>query len=741
MKTKLAFFFCACLVTAFIQAQTHLTENDSLSISSDTLLLNELVVTAQRPLVKVDLDKITYNLEEDPEASTNNLLEMLKKVPMVTVDGEENVQLKGSTNFKFYMNGKPSNLISNNPKDVLKSIPANTVKSIEVITDPGAKYDAEGVNGIINIITQSQSSLGGYTVTLNGGADSQGGYNGGTYFSLKYGKVGFTGNVSCYNFRPPKGKMTSFRDDFVHHTILSQEGERNNHGNGLFGYGELSYEIDTFNLVNFSFNKFGGNYHFNLDQTVQMTGADEALIYQYKRLTHSEQEYGNSSIGVDYQRTFAVQDRLLTFSYLYDVDPNDSYSDNQLTEIYHFEAGQNRQYSNASTQEHTLQVDFTTPVADIHTIETGLKYIRRVNESNSKKYLLSGDEWLPLISGTDDFDHIQDILAAYAGYSLKQGKWGVKTGLRYETLWLNAVFPLKPEMNFDRHYSNFIPSATATYMLNPGQTLRAGYNLRIQRPGIWYLNPYVNTSDTSFIRSGNPNLEAVLYHALNFNYNFYASKFMANAGFSYSFTNNGIEEVVEMKENSMTGTYQNIAKSKTLSLSAYLSWTPNSKLRLSGNFSGSYTDIQANNETGLQNSGYSGSVYGNAIYTLPWDLKFGFSGYHSTPRITLQGENYRYFFWGFSLSKSFLDDKLNVRLSADNIFRDTLKLSTKQSSPNFYYEMNNYQNARRFGISVSYRFGEMKTQIKKAQRSIKNDDNMSGGSQSGGSGGAQGGEQ
>jgi hypothetical protein len=126
--------------------QTEITD----SLFMDDKLLDELVVAAQKPLIKVDLDKITYDMAGDPEAKTNNVLDMLKKVPMVTVDGEENVQLKGSSSFKYYINGKPSTLLASNPKDVLKSMPAGTVKSIEVITDPGAKYDAEGVAGILN---------------------------------------------------------------------------------------------------------------------------------------------------------------------------------------------------------------------------------------------------------------------------------------------------------------------------------------------------------------------------------------------------------------------------------------------------------------------------------------------------------------------------------------------------------------------------------------------------------------
>ena len=146
------------------------------------LFRSEVTVTAQKPLVKAEIDKLTYSLEDDPEAQTNNTLEMLRKVPMVTVDGDDQIQLKGSTNFKIYMNGKPSNLLSNNPAEVLKSMPANSVKNIEVITDPGAKYDAEGIGGIINIIT-TKNALQGYTGTVRVNGSSLGRVGGGGYIS------------------------------------------------------------------------------------------------------------------------------------------------------------------------------------------------------------------------------------------------------------------------------------------------------------------------------------------------------------------------------------------------------------------------------------------------------------------------------------------------------------------------------------------------------------------------------
>ena len=183
-----------------------------IKLTANDKMLAEVTVTATKPLVKVDMDKISYDMKSDPESQTSNTLDMLRKVPMVTVDGDENIQVKGQSNFKILMNGKETTMISSNPAQVLKSIPANTVKSIEVITEPGAKYEAEGLAGIINIVTES--SLKGYTGTVRAGVDNYGALNGGIYFSTKVGKWGITTNLNQGMFRNPGITTETNRESF-----------------------------------------------------------------------------------------------------------------------------------------------------------------------------------------------------------------------------------------------------------------------------------------------------------------------------------------------------------------------------------------------------------------------------------------------------------------------------------------------------------------------------------------------
>jgi outer membrane receptor protein involved in Fe transport len=703
-----------------------------IALSDNTQLLEEVTVTAQKALVKVDLDKITYNLEEDPEAKTNNLLEMLKKVPMVTVDGEETVQLKGSSNFKFYMNGKPSNLLSNNPKEVLRSIPAHTVKEIEVITEPGARYDAEGVTGIINIITINQSALGGYTVSLSAGGtwlesgDASSSEN--TYFSLKYGKVGFTGNVSHNRANQPESKALSFRENYHNdaHRFLTQSSRNRNDGNFLMGYGEVSYEIDSLNLLNVNVNRQG--LRFGIDQfaTTLMENVDHEAVYHYHQTTDGRISNAGTTLGADYQRSFAVKNRLLTASYKLDSYNNHQNLDSRIEPLLHFTDSRNRQFMFADSYEHTFQLDYATPLAEIHTIEAGAKFIRRINQSHNGLSAFHPDnEWTDILSDNDDFRHLQNIWAAYAGYSLRYKRWGFKTGIRHEATTFDVHYPLDAALDFDATYANFVPSATLTYMPKPGHTLRTGYNLRIQRPGISYLNPYVNATDTNYIRFGNPALDAVKYHNFNLNYNLYSARFTMNANLSYNRSNNGISDLTWIDDYTSKSSYFNLLKENRWNLSAYLNWTPDRRLRLFGNLSGMYSRLRSNNPSSpLKNSGFSTNFFGGAQYTLPHDYALNANGYYSTPAISLQGNGMSFFYYNLSASRSFLNKRLNIRLSATHLFHKNLTFKQTRQSDDFYYRSENSRLMRQFSLSVSYRFGEMKAQIKKAQRSIQNDDRM-----------------
>ncbi|MBK7134514.1 MAG: carboxypeptidase-like regulatory domain-containing protein [Bacteroidales bacterium] len=187
-------------------------------IMEEGVMLKEVTVTAQKPLVRIDPDKITYSMEADPEAQANNALEMLRKVPLITVDAEENITLNGQSNFKVLVNGKSSSMMSANFKEALKSLPANTIKDIEVITNPSSKYDAEGVGGIINIIT-AKKTINGYNGSINSGVDVRGSVNLGAYLAVKIKKFSLSSRYYGSQFVQPESRTISNTEYFNNYRL------------------------------------------------------------------------------------------------------------------------------------------------------------------------------------------------------------------------------------------------------------------------------------------------------------------------------------------------------------------------------------------------------------------------------------------------------------------------------------------------------------------------------------------
>lgn len=736
-----------------------------LFMNDDTQQLNEVTVVAQKPLVTVEVDKITYSLDDDPEAKTSNALEMFRKVPMITVDGEDKIQLKGSSNYKIYMNGKPSNLLSGeNASDVLKSMPASSIKNVEVITDPGSKYDAEGVGGIINIIT-TKNALQGYTGTVRANASSLGSFGAGGYVSLKVGKLGLTANYGYNNRNSPwnDSENQRFSDSDIlageKPTHLTEKGRSKNKGPFQYGYLEASYEIDTLNLISVGANLFRGkskNYSeldavLNPIQTPENMALGDVIppIYSFHRNSFSEGTFGSTDINVDYQHSTSKKDELLTVSYRFSQSPNDNESRTELSDVYNYYRADeypNWNINDASTVEHTGQVDYTTPLFKDQTLEAGVKYINRQNKSNTLEQIYDSttNVWNDRMRDNSKFQHTQHIYSAYLGYLVRLNKFGIKAGLRAEGTSLSAKFERNPTMDFNTDYFDIVPNATLTYQMDMSSQIRLGYNMRIQRPGIWYLNPYINDGNPQNISQGNPNLDSEKSNNVNLNFSKFTQKFSINASLSYTFVNNSIERYTftadfapddprSQYNGAIWNTYGNIGKKQQVGMFLYGNWSPSTWFRIYMNGGVDYTDLQAKSR-GLSNNGFSGRIFAGSQFTLPKDFRINLHGGYFSPWIQLQSEQSPFYFAGLNVTKDFLKKKLSVSIGANNPFWKTMKMKTTTTGDDFRDISTNWRSAREFRFSISYRFGTMKGQIKKVRRGISNDDSKGGGENAQGAG-------
>jgi len=691
-----------------------------LILKQSSVELGEVQVIGEKPLIKVESDKLSYNAESDPDTKTSNALDLLRKVPLITVDGEDNVQLKGSSNYKVFVNGKPSTMATNNTKDFLKNMPASSIKNIEVITSPGAKYDAEGVGGIINIITQKKT-LNGYTCSVNAGVNTLGAVNGGFSYSATMGKLGVSASLYDYYQDNPYYKSTSNTIDNSSYTTTSN-GRSKYRGMSPWGEGELSYEIDTLNLINATFSLW---YAQNTNLSRTRTSVSDSILKVYDMAGKNKYTYGEPEGSFDFQHTSKHnKEQIFTLSYKVNYNPTGNDGESDINNVQNYIDSWRKSDNSAYSVEHTFQTDFVKPIVYNYKLEMGLKYILRNNSSTTDAYYYDfvNSKFVFDPTKINNFDYTQNIYAAYLTVNKNIKKFGFKAGVRVEDVNTDGTFTSSTYSDFKNTNLEYVPSATISYQISESNNLRLSYSKRIQRPDIWYLNPFVNDLDPKNVSYGNPNLDPERYHNFELNFGSFSKMGNVNITLFNSFSNNGIDRFTDLKNGVHITSYGNIDKIQTWGISSYTSIRIGKKLSTSINSSINYNSIESSDSTNLKSSGWGYNIYGNLQYTIGKGYKVSGYGMYFKRSAQLQTKMSAFYNMGVSFSKSMLKDKLVLSISARNIFWDKMKYSYKIEGPLYSQEYEMYRPGRSFGVNISYRFGEMNTQIKKTQRGIQNDD-------------------
>lgn len=735
-----------------VDATTRTIDLGTLLLQDGGNQLETVEVVAYKPLVKADIDKIAYSVEDDPEANTNTVIEMLKKVPMVTVDGQDNIRVNGNSSFKIYVNGKPNNMMTKNPKEVLKSMPASSIKKIEVITNPGPKYDAEGVGGILNIVTEGKGPEG-YNATFSGRANNSS-YGGGLYATVKQGKLTMSVNYNASSNHSPKGYTYSDRSQIgTDGTVTSStvaDGYTKGHSQWQGGDVEASYEIDTLRLItgSFSLSKFTSKRDA-LNTAFSTVPATGQRLYGYRSPSHSKENWDDYSASLDYQRSFSVKDRLLTLSYRLESSPSTSdsrylYTDREAADDWQTfidRMRDQRMDGDENTMEHTFQIDYTTPFAKHHTWEAGVKYILRRNKSDNDRYNLgTGDKDETYDSdNSSHYRHHNDILAAYTGYGLTLDKWSARLGLRYEHTLQKVEYLLGRGTNFHKNFDDLVPSARLGYKFSDATNLSLGYKMRINRPGIWYQNPYLDDRIPDAISQGNPNLDTEKSHAVDLQFSSYNSKLTYTLTGTYRFVNNSIESVDRLVNDrdieglpNPTGkdviysSYANIGHIQYAGLMAYANWTPITNTRITLNGSVGYSHMSDGQS--LRNHGWCTNIDASLQQTFAKTWIFNASYYVQTPQPTLQGKDARYQWYNFSLSKSFMDKRLTLTAYIINPFgKRYFCYRSETVADNFRTTASSSWCQLYYGVSVRFRIGKLKASVKHTERTVENNDVKQGG--------------
>ena len=695
------------------------TEASKDSIAMDARM-ESVTITAQRPLVTHDIDRVKYDVEHDDEAKTITVLDMLRRVPYVSVDGEDNIKVKGSSAFKIYRNGRLDHALSKNARDILRTMPASMVKRVEVITEPGAREDAEGAEAILNIVLMDNRKMEGVTGSLSGNINTLLHPNVGANLLTQVGK--FTaqadygyGGMSKRETQTPVDSWTQYSRTGNRMEAL---GEQKSPGSVHYADVSMSYETDSLNLLSASI----GGYFYDLNvqdnQHITMTDNSGGLLYSYD-IHHRMPGYFHHSWNgrLDYEHRTRREGERWNVSYMMALTrqhtDNEAEYANMVTVPFAYTGDVTR--TRERFTEHTLQLDWLRPMGKGHQMEVGTKYIHRMNRSRTMQEL-TGTAY-----NTDTrFRHRTQVASLYGDYIYRRKDWSARAGLRYEY----------GRMQGDGFHSNLhdvVPQLSGKWQINDRQSLKLSFTTNIRRPGIEYLNPAVVRTPSS-VSQGNKFLRSSRAQSIYLIYSYMGRKITLNLAPAFKWSDGGIGTVVTTSGDVMHTTYANVLDHRRVQLEGYVQWKPWKGTSLTANFNMGRNRYD-NSSLDLSLAKWSGFLYGYAQQELWWKLRLTVAGYGQIGREVSNVYGYREPWWAgtLSLQRSFLrDDRLSVRLSAAIPFTRYKDYRSRIVQGDYTASYHSHGCSRSFTLALTWRFGHLKAEVKRAETSIENDDIVGG---------------
>lgn len=706
----------------------------------ETTDLDEFVVVATPNLVSSDGATLTYNVTDDPEASSSNILDILRKVPGVSVDAEDNVKVNGQSSFKILLNGREDPMLKGDIKTVLKSLPAATIRKIEVISEPGAKYEAEGVGGILNIVTDRSRSLSGFMTQLGVWANA---YNVGGYVNgrTKIRNVMLDANVSYNNGRVwPRSqkseKVTDYLGDMTGNRLTTSQ--KNKSGWDYTGVNlNMSWEPDTLNLFTLSAN-YGYNSWNNHGYDNHLMTFEDTRLWSLNRDFTSSGRYNGVGVTGSYQHNFNRDDNNLVLSYEFDYGNSDYATTYYLMEASGAvsETPYSSNKADVASPSHIIQLDYSNKFSPKHLLEAGAK--ANLNTNRSFNDLRYGDSEATATvdeASTVKLSQPKNIYAVYGSYTGSFDKWSVKAGLRYEHTYLGLRYKIGDYSDFTSRLNDLVPNTAVSYNITSGSSLRLAYQMRISRPDISQLNPFVNDLTPGTISYGNPDLKSEKGHTVSLAYSNYDHPFTGGVKVSYRYVSNGVNDVLFVRDGVINSTFANIGRYNNFMLDANFDWKILQDLQWGCYLSTSYMDMRAESEMlTAKNHGWQTTFDTNVSYTLP--AKWRLSGYFGlfTPWIDLQGRGKNTtHYYGVGASKSwFKDDALTLSVSVANFIDPIRHVGFTQDDETLRFRYEGRYNNWNAGVSLTFKFGGLTASVKRTAANIEKEEKSSSGGNKGG---------
>jgi ferric enterobactin receptor len=702
-------------------------------MSTEGLTLNEITVTADAAVIENKIDKIVYNAEKDVSTAGGDAAEVLRRVPLLSVDMEGNVSMRGSENIMILINGRPSTMFAASVADALRTIPADQIKSVEVVTAPTARFDGEGSGGIINIITKRKAAQGvtGSVSASIGNRMNRSNFN----LNAAKGRFGINANISGWGSWKRPGFVNFYREDYLNNggiRTFTQDGDATTQSYGPGGSVSAFYDVNAYNAFSSSLSFRGHGDSRNELVTASFIDPTANISQQYTRSSNSSSLRGGFDWTTDYRRTYKKPEKELVFAI--QLSGNQNSNKNVLEQLSSdiFLRRDERNNNFGLNLETTLQLDYVNPIHPKVKLETGIKGVLRTIDSDFSSEAWDYDlgQYITNNARTDIFYYDQDVLSGYLSFTTKLGKnFGLVTGARYEYTLIGGDFKTQPT-TFSNNYGNLLPSLILSRNFKNFRSLKLSYTQRIQRPGLRYVNPFVNFNDPRNISFGNPELRPELNDQLELAYNTSIKGVSTNISVFYRHTSDIIESLLQINEEGVSVTsFENIGINKSIGLNLFATWSLKKFWTLRGNLNVNTYDGRST-IPGLDLSRraivWGGNI--NSSFSFPNDYKLEIFGFYRAPRQTLQGFNPSFTMLNIGFQKEF-NKKATLGITIVQPFKEYLRFPSQLEGATFFQRSESLIPFRSFGLNFGYRFGKMDfNKMPKQRRNvIRNDDQKDGG--------------
>lgn len=681
-----------------------------IKLEQSALAYQTVEVEGEKPLFVQTMEKKIFNVEQNTISSGGSALDALRQVPGVDVDNDGNVSLRGSSKVNFLIDGKPALMSGGDAATLLENIPSDNISDIEVVTNPSAKYDPEGMAGIINVVLK-ENRLVGFSGNIKSGSNTLGSYNSAGQLNYRNEKINLFTNFGLRNnVRGIIGETyrETYYDDYTNYLDQTIDGEKG--GGNIFMKGGAEYFINSKNIFGLNITYSDGNRIH--DQTVITYEMDEEYL-EYESVSEGDRDSKKFDVIADYVKKFNDPSNTLNVNLLFSNSNNTTEDFDFIIPLSGYEniVATNSVQSITDNQFNTIdfQLDYVQPIRKNTKLELGYKGTDRSIDNLFESYNINDTTGISTLN-VDEVSHFlynETIHAGYGVFSSQRGLWGLQLGLRGELVETMSEL-VDTEEQLENPYVSFFPSLALS--VGPQQVfqVQASYSKRINRPSYRNLDPSLRTLDQYTQMQGNPFLRPEYIDIAELNFFKFSKGLSISLGSYYRHVVDKISKYKYVDERGVSiSTFENLDSQDTYGVELIVSGSIGSKFRimLNGNlFTDEVNASSVFDEYDKTSTGFMGRMTGT--WKINPTTEFMLMGFYRSPRDIPIGKMESMAFASLSGKKKFLEDRLAISLNINDIF-DTMDFGYETFDENYYQDSWRKFNSQAIGIQIQYTFGSM----------------------------------